>query len=269
MPIHPTCIIDPAAQIDPSTEIGPYCIIQGPVRIGPDNTLLAHCYINGHVQIGAGNRIGPYVCVGTDAQSIGHYPDDTGVVIGDRNVIREFAQVHRSITAGHPTRVGNGNLIMSTGHVAHDCVVGNDCVLSNGAHISGHCEIGDRAIVSSPTGVHQFVRIGRLAFISSGAQVGMDVPPFTVAEGRNAVRALNVVGMRRAGIGAEARAEVKRVYKQIYLSDMTVKRAVDRVNGETLCPEAREFVEFCRVKSRRGILPHARQRGAAEDESGE
>jgi len=267
--IHPTAIVDPAARIDPSTEIGPYCIIQGPVQIGPDNVILAHSYLTGHLEIGAGNKIGPFACLGTDPQSIGQHPEDTGVVIGARNVIREFAQIHRSITRGHPTRLGNGNYVMSGGHVAHDCVIGNECVLTNGAFISGHCVIGDRVNISSPCGVHQFVRIGRLAFLSSGAMVGMDVPPFMVVEGRNTVRALNIIGMRRAGIDRLARIQIKRVYKELYLSSRTVKNALSLIDESELCPEARELVDFCKVPTERGIMPHVPHKWTDADEQEE
>ena len=255
--IHPTAIIDPRAELDPTVTVGPYSIIEGPARIGPGTALLAHCFLSGHVTIGAENRIGPYACIGTDPQSIGRFPEDTGVVIGDRNVIREFSQIHRSITADVPTRVGDDNFIMSGGHVAHDCVVGNHCILTNGAFISGHCVIGDRVNISSPVGIHQFTRIGRLAFISAGSAVGMDVPPFMIVEGRNTVRALNVVGMKRSGIGPEARKEIKRVYKALYLSARTITRAISMMDVDALCPEAREIIDFCLAPGRRGIMPHA------------
>ena len=254
--IHPSVIIDPDATVDPTTTIGPYCVIQGPVRIGSHNTILAHCFIIGRTTIGSANRIGPHTCIGTDPQSIGHFPDDTGVVIGDRNVIREFAQIHRSVTTGMPTRLGDGNFIMAGGHVAHDCHIGNECVLTNGAFISGHCILGDRVNISSPAGIHQFVRIGDLAMISAGAGVGMDVPPFMVVEGRNTVRALNVIGMRRAGIESKAREEIKRVYKSLYLSGRSIGHAVRHIDKSELGPEARQIIEFCEAKSRRGIMPH-------------
>ena len=257
--IHSSAIIDPDAKIDPTTRIGPYCVIQGPVCIGSGNTILAHSYIVGRTTIGSSNRIGPHTCIGTDPQSIGSFPEDTGVEIGDGNVVREFAQVHRSVTVGMPTRVGDGNLIMAGGHVAHDCQIGNQCILTNGAFISGHCVLGDRVNISSPAGIHQFVRIGYLAMISAGAGVGMDVPPYMVVEGRNTVRALNVVGMRRAGIESKARDEIKSVYKAVYLSGQSLKNAMRHIDKNALGPEARKIVDFCEIKSRRGIMPHFQQ----------
>lgn len=260
--IHPSAVVDPRAEIAEDASIGPYCVLEGPVRIGPGNEVLAHSYLSGNTRIGRKNRIGPHACIGTAPQSIGEFPPDTGVVIGDRNTIREFATVHRSITAGEPTRVGDGNFIMSGGHVAHDCIIGDRCILTNGAFVSGHCVIGDRVNISSPVGVHQFVRIGRLAILSAGAGVGMDVPPFMLVEGRNTVRGLNVIGMRRAGIGAGARAEVKRIYKAIYLSGRNVSEAARELADEALCPEAQEVIDFCLAESRRGIMPHAPQSGS-------
>ena len=255
--IHPTAIVDSRAEIDAAAVIGPYCIVDGPVRVGPRNELMAHCYLTGNTEIGAENTIGPHACIGTAPQSICEFRPDTGVVIGERNVIREFSTIHRSITAGVPTVLGDENFIMSGGHVAHDCVVGSGCVLTNGAFVSGHCVIGDRVNISSPVGVHQFVRIGRLAILSAGAGVGMDVPPFMLVEGRNTVRGLNVIGMRRAGIHAGSRVEVKRVYKAIYLSGRNIREAARELAREELCLEAREIVDFCLAQSRRGIMPHA------------
>ncbi|MCX7047846.1 MAG: acyl-ACP--UDP-N-acetylglucosamine O-acyltransferase [Candidatus Sumerlaeota bacterium] len=264
--IHPTAIIDPSAQIDPTTQVGPYCVILGPVVIGPENVILAHSYISGHVVIGAKNKIGPSLCIGTDPQSIGHHGDDTGVTIGDGNIIREFATIHRSITSGQPTRVGNDNFIMSCGHIAHDCVIGNQCILTPGVFMGGHCHIGDRVNLSSPIGIHQFVRIGRLAMIGGGSVVTMDVPPFMLTLGRNTIRALNVIGMRRAGIGSEARKQIKQVYKTLYLEKHVLSYALELIKENELCPEAREIVEFCKVPTKRGIMPHAQRKREAEDE---
>lgn len=257
MPIHPTAIIDPTAEVDASTDIGPFCVITGPARIGPDNVLLANTYVSGDVTLGRGNRIGPFVCLGTDPQDR-RVPDESGVVIGDDNIIREFAQVHRSIYEGQLTRMGDRCMIMSKGHVAHDCVIGDDAYISNGAHLSGHVQIGDRAFISSPVGVHQFVRIGRLAYISALSGVGLDVPPFTIVEGRNRVRGLNVVGMRRADIDAVGRKDVKRVYKELYHSGRTLSDAIKAIDLESFGPHGREVIEFCRAKSKRGIMRHAR-----------
>ncbi len=256
--VHPTAIVDPRATLGAGTRIGPYCVIEGPVHIGPDNEILAHSVILGRVRIGAQNRIGPHACIGTPPQSVGRFPEETGVRIGDRNVIREFATVHRALDPERPTRLGDDNFIMSGGHVAHDCTVGNGCVLTNGAFVSGHCEIGDRVNVSSPVGVHQFVRIGMLAILSAGAQVGMDVPPYMLVEGRNTVRGLNLVGMKRAGIGPEARRQIKHVFRVLYRSGLALPRALERLEGEDLLPEAQRIVDFCRAPSRRGILTGGR-----------
>ncbi len=262
--VHPTAVVDPQAEIGPGTRIGPYCIIEGPVHIGPDNEVLAHSVILGRVRIGTRNRIGPHACIGTPPQSIGRFPEDTGVEIGDRNVIREFATVHRALDPARPTRIGNDNFVMSGGHVAHDCVVGSGCVLTNGAFVSGHCEIGDRVNISSPVGVHQFVRIGTLAILSAGAQVGMDVPPYMLVEGRNTVRGLNLVGMKRAGIGPEARRQIKHVFRVLYRSGLTLSQALERLEAEDLRPEARRIVDFCRAPSRRGIMRGDRGGGGAD-----
>ena len=260
--VHPTAIVSEEAQIHPSTRIGPYCVIEGAVRIGPANEIRAHSFITGHTEIGAQNRIGPHACIGTEPQSIGDFPDDNGVIVGNGNIIREFSQIHRATDRQRPTRVGNRNFIMAGGHIAHDCAIGDGCIITNGAFISGHCSLADGVNVSSPVGVHQHVRIGRLVFISAGSGVGMDVPPFMIVEGRNRVRALNIVGMRRAGIGAAARSEVKRVFTTLYLSGLPLQRALAELESQALGAEAREIVDFCRAESKRGIMPFEPYRDA-------
>jgi UDP-N-acetylglucosamine acyltransferase len=156
--------------------------------------------------------------------------------------------------------LGNENMLMAKGHVAHDCQIGNRCVLTNGAQIAGHVEIGDNVNLSSPSGIHQFVRIGRLAFVGGGATVGRDVPPFMMTSGRNAISALNVIGLRRAGVGPEARLEIKRLFAQMYLSGRGLKQVVESIDmAELVSDEARELVSFCLAPSKRGILSRHRR----------
>lgn len=259
-PIHPTAIIDPAAEIDESAEIGPYVIIEGPVRIGPRTRVLAHAHISGRTRIGADNEIHMGAVIGHVPQHLaykgGH---ESGVRIGDRNVIREYVTIHRAYHSGHDTVLGDGNFLMATAHVAHDVRLGNAVIVANGALLAGHVHVEDNANISGNVAVHQFVRIGRLAMIGGNARVSKDVPPFMLIEGNSEVHGLNTVGLRRAGFDLPTRDKVKRAYRVLYRSGLNVPQALQRLEEDAELSSAapvRQMIDFIRG-SVRGISRHA------------
>jgi UDP-N-acetylglucosamine acyltransferase len=188
-------------------------------------------------------------------QSIGFDRTDTGLVVGDGNVVGEFVTWHRATREGGVTRVGSGGFYMSYSHVGHDCVVGDRVVMTSFAGLSGHCEVEDGAILSGQSGVHQFVRIGRLAFLGANAGLGRDLPPFLIAQGHPArLVGPNVVGLRRAGVPPEAREAIKRAFKLLCLSGLALPAAIERIRAEVPpLPEIACFVSFLE-NSKRGIL---------------
>src|SRR3954469_22738877 len=156
--VHPTAIIHPEAKLDPTVEVGPYAVIGAKVKIGPGTRVGPHAVIEGDTTIGAKNRIFQFASVGAEPQDLKYAGEDTQLVIGDENLIREFTTLHKGTSGGGGvTRIGNKNLFMAYSHVAHDCSVGSGCVLANSAALAGHVELGDHVIMGGLTGIHQFV----------------------------------------------------------------------------------------------------------------
>jgi UDP-N-acetylglucosamine acyltransferase len=249
--IHPSAIVDPKARLGEGVVVGPFAIVEAGVTIGDRCQIGPQVHIQGIAEIGPDNRILTGAVIGLPPQHLGYKGEPTRVVIGARNWIREYVSIHRSYLPEGVTRVGDDCLLMGFSHVAHDCDLGNGVILANGAVLGGHVSIGDRAFVSGNVAVHQFCRIGRLAMVAGLAGVNLDVPPFCTAEGHRArIRGLNIVGLRRAGIDASGRSELKRLLKAIYNPRSTVARAV-----ETLVPETREGAELLAFyrDSKRGI----------------
>lgn len=255
MSIHPTAIVAPGAQVDASAEIGPYAIIGPKVRIGPGTIVGAHTVIEGDTTIGARNHIYHHASIGADPQDLKFHGEDTKLVLGDENLVREFTTLHKGTEGGGGvTRIGNKNLFMANSHVAHDCTVGNRCVLANSVALAGHVQIGDFVTVGGLSAVHQFSRLGSYAFIAGGAMVVMDVPPYCTAQGDRAELAgLNTVGMTRNGFTEDQIARVKDAYRTLFRSKLGLNEALASVKAQHGGhPEIEELLEFI-SSSKRGI----------------
>lgn len=223
--IHPTAIIDPAAELDATVEVGPYSVIGAGVQVGAGTKISSHVVLDGPMRIGRDNQIFPHAALGAISQDKTAKMDDpTSVVIGDGNVIREFATIQRGTmkefdTKRGETRVGDRNWIMNYCHIAHDCTVGSDTIFANNASLAGHVEIGDWAILGGYTLVYQFCRIGAHAFTAFSAGVAGDIPPFVMVQGNPAEpRAINKEGLRRRKFDAADIEAVEEAYKLIYRS---------------------------------------------------
>ncbi|MCX7017893.1 MAG: acyl-ACP--UDP-N-acetylglucosamine O-acyltransferase [bacterium] len=250
--IHPSAIIDPAAEIDSSAIIGPYVIIEGQARIGARTRIMAHSHIVGRAIIGDDNEIYTGAAIGHPPQHLGYKGEETGVVIGNRNVFREYVTIHRAYEEGHNTTIGDHNFLMSCSHVGHDAVMGSRIVMANCALLGGHTTVGDGAVLSGNVAVHQFVRIGRLAMIGGVTRVIQDVPPFMMVVGHSEIHGLNVVGMRRAGFSPQTRRHIKHAYKLLYRSGFNVQNSLKAIEAEIgdACPEVTSMVEFIRASTR-------------------
>lgn len=252
--IHPSAIIGKDVQIGVGNRIGPHVIIEDGVRIGSHNIILASAYISRGTEIGSHNEIHMGAVIGHAPQDLAYKGATTYTRIGDHNVIREYVTIHRGTKPGSATVIGNENYIMAYGHVAHNCELGNQIILVNQASLSGYCKVEDQAFLSGMTGFHQFTRIGRLAMVSALSALNRDIPPFITCGGRPALAiGINVVGLRRAGIGARARSEIKRAYKYLYRSRLTVPRALARIKAELSSPEIQHLIQFIE-SSERGII---------------
>jgi len=232
--VHPTAVVHPEARLHETVEIGPYAVIGEKVTIGEGTTVGPHTVIVGRTTLGARNRIFQFASLGAEPQDLKYAGEDTELVMGDGNTVREFATLHIGTAGGGGvTRIGNGNLFMAYSHVAHDCVVGNGCILANSAALAGHVQVADHVILGGLSAVHQFTRVGKNAFISGGAMVTMDVPPYCTAQGDRAELAgLNVVGLQRHGYSEEQIGRVKEAYKVLFRSKLVLAEAVARLKGE-------------------------------------
>ena len=254
--IHPTALVDAAAKIGTGVDIGAYSVIGAGVEIGDRTTVGPHVVIEGATRIGSDNRIFQFASLGAELQDKKYRGERSELVIGDRNVIREFTTFNRGTAdGGGATRIGSDNWIMAYVHIAHDCQIGNHTIFANNASLAGHVVIEDHVILGGFTQVHQFCALGAHCFTAFGSGIAKDVPPYVMVAGHPAEpHGLNVEGLRRRGFSADTLAHLRRAYKTIYRSNLTLKEAVEQLKGMVgECPELALMVAFLE-KSERGIL---------------
>ncbi|MCU0927612.1 MAG: acyl-ACP--UDP-N-acetylglucosamine O-acyltransferase [Burkholderiaceae bacterium] len=229
--IHPTAIVDPAAELADSVEVGAYALVGPHVRIDEGTSVGAHCVVQGRTTIGRDNRIHPFCSLGGVPQDKKYAGEPTELVIGDRNTIREFCTFNLGTAqdAG-VTRLGDDNWVMAYVHLAHDCQVGSHTILANNATLAGHVHLGDWAIVGGLTGIHQFCRVGAHAMLGFASAVSQDVPPFMLVDGNPlAVRGVNVEGLRRRGFGPERIGAVRQMHRLLYRQGRTLEQAREAI----------------------------------------
>jgi UDP-N-acetylglucosamine acyltransferase len=250
--IHPTAIVDPAAQIAADVEIGPYSVIGPGAVIGDKSRLQAHVVIEGSVQIGSGNFVGHGAIIGGTPQDLGFNPETkSSVKIGNGNVIREYCTIHRGSTEGSATVLGDGNFLMVGTHLGHDCALGNGVVIANDCLLAGYVRIDDRAVIGGGSRFHQSIRMGRL--VMAEGRFTQNLPPFLSAA-KNQVYGINVVGLRRANFTGAERDEIKRAFKLLYRSGLNTKQTLEQAAATDFGPVGREFFEFVANAGKRGIV---------------
>lgn len=258
--IHPTALIDPQAQLAEDVEVGPYSVIGPRVTIGARTRIGAHAVIDGLTVIGSDNSIASQVALGGPPQDKKYAGEETRLVIGDHNTIREFCTFNTGTAQDQSeTRVGSHNWIMAYVHIAHDCVVGNHCILANNAQLAGHVKVDDWAILGGMSGAHQFVRVGAHSMSGGGAILLQDLPPYVICQGNPAApHGLNSEGLKRRGFSAEAVSVLKRAYRFIYREGLTAAEAVAAMTQLAIeHPQSAEHIDRLRrfvQESQRGIL---------------
>ena len=251
--IHPTALVDPGAELDDSVEIGPFVLVGAHVCIGRGTRVGAHTVIEGRTRIGTDNQIYHHASIGAAPQDLKYRGEASELVVGDHNIIREFATLHTGTAGGGMrTQVGDHNLLMNYSHVAHDCRIGHHTILANGAQLGGHVTIHDYVVVGALVGVHQFVKIGESAILGGGAMVSQDVPPFCNATGDRArLHGLNLVGLKRRGLAPETVRDLKRAYRIMFHAGLKAAEALARIRLEVR--QSREvdcFVAFIQASDR-------------------
>lgn len=256
MKVHETAIVHPTAQLAEGVEIGPYSVIGEGVIIGEGTWIGPHVVVDRWSVIGRNCRIYQYASIGTPPQHLKYKGEETYVIIGDNNIIREFVTINRGTSfGGGKTIIGNNNLLMAYAHVAHDCHLGNYVVMANAAQLAGHVVVEDHAVLGGVVAVHQFVRIGKYAFIGGATAVPKDIPPFVTASGMRAkLYGINVTNLRRNGFPEEVISALKKAYRMIFRSHKPLKEALEAVKGDAVYsfPDVRYLVEFLQ-DSKRGI----------------
>ncbi len=253
--IHPTAIVDPGAEIDPTVTVGPYAVIRENVFIGAGTDIGPHAVIEPYVTIGPNCRIFQFAALGGIPQAIKFGGETTYLKIGKGTVIREFVTVHRGTEfGGGITEVGEENYLMAYSHMAHDCKTGRQVILANAATLAGHIEIGDHVTVGGLVAIHQFVRIGNYAYVGGKSAVVKDIPPYVIAAGdRATLHGLNTVGLKRHGMSQATLSRLKKAYRIIFRIGLTLNEAMERVRAEVeLVPEVVAFIDFLK-SSNRGI----------------
>lgn len=265
--IHSSSVIGAEVELAPGVEVGPLCLLEGRIKIGARTRLIGHVTILGDTEIGADNVIHPTAVIGDEPQDLAYTGSLRKVRIGDRNVFREGSTVHRGCEQGEVTIVGDDNFVMHNAHIAHDCRIGNQIIVGGGTLLAGWVEVGDRALVSGNCVVHQFTRIGRLALTRGGSRMSRDIPPFCITDGEHTLRAINSIGLRRAGIKTEAISALRRAFVALFGERRNLKLAIERLESSgPLSPEVAELLAFIRT-SRRGVAFGRRQ--VRESEQGE
>ncbi len=250
--IHSTAIVHPRAKVDATASVGPYAVIDEAVELGPGCVVGPYVYLTGVTGIGARNQFHAGCVIGDAPQDLKYKGEPTRLRIGDHNVFREQVTVHRSNKLAEETVIGSHNFLMANSHVGHNCALGNHVILANGVLLGGHVTVGDRAFLSGNSLVHQFVRIGTLALMQGGAAISRDLPPYTIACGPNGICGLNIVGLRRAGLTADERLELKRVYRLLFRSGQNLRAAVAQGQNEFTGPAAKNLLDFV-AAAKRGV----------------
>lgn len=252
--IHPLAVVEPGAELGADVSIGPFCQVGPNVRLGDRVKLRSHVNVEGHTTLGAGCEVWPFASVGGKTQDLKYKGGAPRLVVGENTAIRECATLNCATFDGGETRVGSKCLVMAYCHVAHDCIVGDRVVMANNATLAGHVIIEDDAIIGGLTGVHQFVRVGRMSILGGFTKAVKDVPPYMMADGDPLkIFGPNKLGLERHGVSEETQKALKEAYKIVFRTDLTVAKALERIEAELApAPEVRNFVDFIR-KSERGI----------------
>jgi UDP-N-acetylglucosamine acyltransferase len=246
--IHPTAVIDPAAQLHETVEVGPYTVIGAGVSIGEGSWIGPHVVLQGPMRMGRNNQVFQFASLGEISQDkTAKREDDTRVEIGDSNVIREYVTIQRgTLKEKGLTRIGDDNWIMAYCHIAHDCIIDSHTIFANGTTLAGHVYVEDHVVLGGATLIHQFCRIGAHSFSAGGAGITRDVPPFVVVQGNPAApRGINIEGIRRRGFSAEDMSDIKHAYRTMFMAGLRAEEIkAELAEPAQRSPHVKRMLEF-------------------------
>jgi UDP-N-acetylglucosamine acyltransferase len=257
MAVHPTALVDAAARVDESAEIGPFCIVGAEVEIGARTRLMSNVVLEGPTAIGEDNVFFPFSTIGLASQDLKYKGERAFTRIGSRNLIREFVTIHRgTVGGGLETTIGDDCLLMTYTHVAHDCRIGNHVILGNSVGLAGHVTVEDWADISPFSGVHQFCRIGRHAFVGPYTVIKQDIMPFSITTFKSEVEVYgaNSVGLSRRGFEKPNIEALQTAIRLLTRANLNTSQAVERIRADVAAtPEVEELLEFI-ANSTRGVI---------------
>ena len=270
MSIHSTAIVSSTAKLGADCVVGPYCVIGDKVKIADNCKLHSHVVVQGNTSIGDGTEIFPFASVGNNPQDLKFKGEDSQLIIGRNNIIREYVTLQPGTSGGGmKTIVGDGNLFMANSHLGHDSSIGSGNIIANSVAIAGHVTIGNRVTIGGLCGIHQFVRIGDYAMVAAGAMVTQDLPHACMAHGNRAcLVGINTIGLKRAGFCEEDIQLVRTLYRNIFLKPGTLKQKIQIAQQDHQNPPSiiQDFLNFI-SSSNRGIAPASGRKGASSGSS--
>ena len=253
--IHPSALVSDDTQLATDVTVGPFAIIDGPAVIGSGTAIGPHAYIRGRVVMGAGNTIGFGAIVGEFPQSTSFDPSiDSGVILGDNNILREYSTIHRSMYAGGNTTLGSDNLLMTNAHLGHDVQGGDGNIIGSNVLLAGHIELGNRVFIGGAAALHQFIRVGDQSMIAGLAAISMDVPPVCTTTRIDRLAGLNAIGLRRAGFTPDQRKELKAAYAILFQHGLNRIDALAEIDTRDWSPTVLQLVEAIRNPTKRGVM---------------
>ena len=254
MKIHPTAAVGASARLAEDVEIGAFACIGDEVEIGSRTVVQSHAVIEGFVRLGPDNFVGHGAIIGGAPQDLNFSAGTrSGIEIGRGNIIREQVTIHRGTVPDSFTKIGDENFLMAGAHLGHNCAIGNKVIIANNCLLGGYVTVEDGAFLGGGCGFHQFTRVGRLAITQGNSSFAKDLPPYLIGSGLNKVAGLNVVGLKRAGFGADDRAEIKAAFHLLYESGLNVSQALEEARTRNWRAPAQAFFDFVAAAKRRGI----------------
>jgi UDP-N-acetylglucosamine acyltransferase len=255
--IHHLSVVSPDAELGEDVVVGPFCVVEGPSKIGNRTVLRSHVVVGPNTEIGEDNDIFPHATVGLQCQDISYKGELTRLVLGDRNIIRESATLHRGTPKGGGiTKVGDDNFIMAGAHIAHDCTVGNQVIMANCASLAGHVEVGSFVNIAGFSAVHQYSRVGDHAFMGGFTTANMDVLPYMKTVGTREAKSygVNKVGLKRRGFAEETIKALQHAHRILFGMGLLREEALERAASELGShPEVAYLLDFIR-SSKRGVI---------------
>ena len=268
MKIHPTAVIHTQAVIGTGVGVGPFAVIEEGAHLGDGCIVHAHASVGGSVTLGKECHVGHGAVLGGDPQDFAFKPEvRSRVIVGVGTRLREYVTIHRGTTEGSETVVGPGCFLMAGAHLAHNVRLGSGVIIANNALLAGYVEVGDRVFIGGGCVFHQHIRVGRLAICQGLSAFSKDIPPYVIAAERNGVAGLNVVGLRRAGLGTDERAEIKRAFDLLYRSGKNASQAIAAARAEKWGEAGRTFWDFAAAAKKKGLCAWLGERRVAMEDA--